>query len=128
MASLNLGFLIHIIIEVPAFINFFFAPSRQLGTLTPHAHPVIRQYAVLLLSTVLVAISFVRHPQDDMSSKVAAAFAIYHIAPAVRSWVRLVKQARSGEPVLLTEAFLYLVVHVICCAALLHHASNAIYT
>jgi len=125
--SCHLGFLIHIVIELPASLSFCLFPSRQLGTYTPHAHPVIRQYAALLFASVLVAMVFLRRPMDDMSGKVAGALAIYHVAPSLRSLGRLKRQARLRELTILSEASLYLLVHVVCCAALLHHTWNALY-
>ncbi|KEF59547.1 uncharacterized protein A1O9_04391 [Exophiala aquamarina CBS 119918] len=117
----NIGFLTHIIIESPAAFNFFVFPSKQLGTHTPHAHAVIRQYAVLILTSNLVALSFVCRPMDELSGKIAGALALYHIAPSVRSIIRLKRQAREGRTLMPSEAFLYLVVHAICGAALLLH-------
>lgn len=119
--ALQLGFILHIVIEIPASLNFFFFPSGQLGRETPHAHAVIRQYAVLLLSSILVAMAFVVRPMDETSGRVAAALAIYHIAPSIRSMFRLTRQAQLQQPLIRSEAFLYLIVHAICCAALLHH-------
>lgn len=125
MVPYPFGFLIHILIEVPACLNFFVFPSGQLGTTTPHAHAVIRQYAVLLFASVLVAVIFVCRPMDATSGKVAGALAIYHIAPSVRAASGLTRQSQLGKPILLSEAFLYLVVHGICCASLLYHLSTA---
>ncbi len=127
MASFQLGFLIHIVIEIPACLAFYFFPSRQLGSYTPHAHSVIRQYAALLFASVVVATVFVQHAVDSTSGKVAGALAFYHIAPSLRSIERLKRQARLGGPILLSEAFLYLVIHVVCCAALSHDAWSSLY-
>ena len=124
----NVGFLIHILIEIPACYNFFVHPSRQLGINTPHAHPVIRQYATLLLTSILVALIFVRQEKNDTSGKAAAALAVYHIAPSLRSIDRLIKQARHGQALIPSEAFLYLVVHTICGAALILHFWEAVYS
>jgi hypothetical protein len=123
----HLGFLLHVVFEIPACLTFYLFPSRQLGTYTPHAHAVIRQYAALLLASVLVAMTFLRRPVDETSGQVAGALAVYHIAPSLRSVGRLRSQVRQGEPTILSEACLYLVVHVTCCAALLHHARTALY-
>jgi hypothetical protein len=125
--SCHWGFLIHIAIEIPACLSFYLFPSRQLGTYTPYAHPVIRQYAVLLFATVLVAMVFLRHPIDETSGKVAGALAVYHIAPSLRSIERLTRQSRTRQLTFLSEAALYLLVHVLCCATLLHHAWRALY-
>lgn len=121
LSDYNIGFLLHIIIEIPASFNFFVFPSRQLGTNTPHAHAVIRQYAVLILTSNLVALAFLWRPMDELSGKIAGSLAIYHIAPSIRSISRLTRQARQGRPLIPSEAFLYLVVHTICGAALLLH-------
>lgn len=127
MMLYNLGFLIHIIIEIPASINFFCFPSRQLGIHTPQAHAVIRQYAVLLLVSVLLATVFVARPLDNTAGKVAGALALYHIAPFVRSVVRLHRQTQARAPIIYSEAFLYVFVHSVCFAALLHHCWTALY-
>lgn len=118
----NLCFLIHIFIEIPACINFFFFPSKQIGTHTPQAHALIRQYAVLLLSSVMLAAIFVARKPDDLSSKIAATLAIYHVAPSVRSVARLYRQAQARAAIFRSEAFLYLILHSICFAALLQHS------
>lgn len=127
LLSCQLGFLIHIVIEIPASFNFYMFPSRQLGTYTPTAHPVIRQYAALLFASVLVAMVFVRQPVTDTSGKVAGALAIYHVAPSIRSVQRLTRQAQRGERLILSEAFLYLLVHMACCIALLYDARPALF-
>jgi hypothetical protein len=116
--GLNTGFLLHIIFECPACFNFFVYPSKQLGIHTPHAHAIVRQYAVLLLTSILVAWAFVQRPMDILSGRVAIALAVYHIAPAMRSMGRLRTRVGLGQPLIPSEAFLYLVVHVICFAAL----------
>jgi len=123
----NLGFLIHIIIEIPASMNFFCFPSKQFGVHTPQAHAVIRQYAVLLLVSVILAMVFVDRPLDDTAGKVAGALALYHIAPCVRSVARLRRQTQARGPIIFSEAFLYLFVHSICFAALIHHYWTALY-
>jgi len=121
MACYNAGFLLHALIEVPACLNFFLFPSGQLGTPTPQAHAVVRQYAVLILSSILVAMSFVRRPRDEVSARVAGALAVYHLAPSIRSASRLRRQAQSGERLVPSEAFVYLMAHVICGSLLSHH-------
>lgn len=115
----NMAFMLHIIIEVPAAINFMFQPSKQLAIYTPHAHAVIRQYAVLLASSILISVIFVSRPADDLTRNVAGSLALYHIGPFLRSWSRLRSQAQQSLPLLLSEAALYLVCHLLCGAALL---------
>lgn len=115
----SMAFVLHIVIEVPAAINFMFQPSKQLAVYTPHAHAVIRQYAVLLLSSILIAALFAPRPVDDLGRGVAGSLAIYHVGPFLRSWGRLRSQAKQSLPVLISEAALYLVCHLLCGTALL---------
>lgn len=122
----NLGFLLHIVFEIPACLQFFILPSRQLGVSTPHAHALIRQYAVLLLSSVLIACVFVTRPPSEVSAQCAGALVVYHVAPAFRSVARLRRQARSKQPVFISEAFLYLIVHSVCGVFLFDHFWTAI--
>lgn len=110
----NLAFVFHALIEIPAAINFMFVPSKQLGKYTPHAHAIIRQYALLLLVSVLISLTFATRPTDDLSRMVAGSLAMYHIGPALRSVGRLRQQAAQAKPLLLSEAALYLVVHIAC--------------
>jgi hypothetical protein len=113
-----LGFLLHILIEVPASINFFVFPSRQLGTYSPQAHAVIRQYALLLLTSVLISVEFLIRPVDELSGQVAGALAIYHVGPSARSIGRLWTRILHGRPFLVSEAALYLLLHTVTGAAL----------
>jgi len=121
MLDYSLPFLIHAIIETPASFNFFLSPSDQLGIHTPHAHAIIRQYACLLLASVLVSLAFVQRPPDVLSGQVAGAMALYHIAASTRAGSRLQQQMSQGKPILLSEAFLHLAVHSICVASFFHH-------
>ncbi len=114
----NLCFLLHIIIEIPAFLNFFVFPSGQLGTATPHAHAVIRQYALLILSSVLVSFAFLRRPADCLSGQVAGALAVYHFGPSVRSLNRLSRRMQLKKPLIPSEAAFYLLLHSLCGASL----------
>ncbi|KIV89744.1 hypothetical protein PV10_07124 [Exophiala mesophila] len=122
----NLGFLLHIIFELPACIQFFMLPSRQLGIYTPHAHALMRQYAVLLFSSVLIAGIFVTRPPSEVSAQCAGALATYHVAPALRSIARLQRQIQSKQAVLISEAMLFLVVHSVCGVFLFDHIWTAI--
>ncbi len=106
-------FLIHAILEIPASLNFFLRPSGQLRIYSPHAHAVIRQYAVLLLSSVLVAAIFASRDQDELSGQVAGALAVYHLAPMVRAVGRLRGKQGKWQPLL------FLALHGVCFAGLL---------
>ncbi|KAG4438870.1 hypothetical protein IFR05_005659 [Cadophora sp. M221] len=89
MAILNPAFLIHALLELPASLNFFFRPNEQLSSPAPQAHALIRQYAILLLSSNIIALIFAFRHVDETSRKVAGALAIYHAAPSMRALGRL---------------------------------------
>ncbi|KAI4280105.1 MAG: hypothetical protein L6R35_005975 [Caloplaca aegaea] len=71
-------FLLHMIVELPASIAFFLNPSMTLSQSQPHAHAVIRQYALLLMSSNIIAYNFIFRSPDETSASVAAALAVYH--------------------------------------------------
>ena len=86
-------FLLHVLIEVPACINFFFRPSATLPIPHPLASAIIRQYALLLMTSNIIAILFIPRPADVLSGQVAGALALYHFGPLVRAISRI----RDGE-------------------------------
>lgn len=118
MEAINLAFLLHVIVEIPAFLNFLLFPSGQLSTSTPHAHPVVRQYALLILTSVLIASAFVTRVNDELSGQIAGSLALYHIGPSIRAISRLHRRSQLGKPLLFSEPSLHLFVHSICCAGL----------
>lgn len=95
----TLPFCLHILIELPASINFFLFPSAQVSTsastppVSAPAGALIRQYAVLLLSSNLIALIFALQPINSTSRQVAGALAVYHLAPVIRAGSRI----RAGE-------------------------------
>lgn len=119
------AFMLHTLVEVVAATNFMLTPSKQLDHYTPGAHPVIRQYALLLLSSAATSFIFARQPLSTSSRQVAAALALYHLGPMLRSVSRLVRQVNQSRAVLVSEAMLFLVVHMCCLVSLLavcrHH-------
>ncbi|RFU24713.1 hypothetical protein B7463_g11623, partial [Scytalidium lignicola] len=59
-------------------------------------HFLIRQYAILLLSSVLIALIFALRPVVDGTSRnVAGALAIYHLAPLSRAVWRVAGSGRE---------------------------------
>ena len=125
MSPRSLGsvpFILHIVIELPAAISFAFRPSATLSIPQPHAQAVIRQYALLLLSTIIVAAAFI--PQNRKGDRpkmqeqgVASALALYHLGPLIRAAHR----SRGGEGTgryLLGQPWLHVLVHVLCCILL----------
>lgn len=92
----RLPFYIHMLIETPASLNFFFNPSEQLLSPAPQAHAIIKQYAILLLVSNLIALIFATRQLDRTSRNVAGALAVYHLAPLVRA-VGRVGDGRYGK-------------------------------
>lgn len=105
-------FLAHAILETPASLNFFLNPSGQLRTHLPQAHAVIRQYAVLLFSSILIALAFAFRDPDELSGQVAGALAVYHLAPMLRATGRLMTRQALWQPLLFLSA------HAVCLAGL----------
>lgn len=129
MSSVSLAsvpFIFHIVIELPAAISFAFSfaffPSATFPVPQPHAQAAIRQYALLLLSTVIIAAMFV--PQDRKGDGprmqergVASALALYHVGPLIRAAHRSRRGEGTGRP-LLGQPWLHMLVHVLCCLSL----------
>jgi len=114
----TLPFWIHLLIELPASVNFFLNPSEQLSSPAPQAHAIIKQYALLLFVSTLIALIFAFRPVDRTSRSVAAALSIYHLAPLVRAGSRIVEGSGDygkglGGPIV------HLIVHLVCFGALL---------
>lgn len=115
----QIAFMLHTLVEVVAALNFMFFPSKQLGRHSPEAHPIIRQYSLLLLSSAATSFIFARQPWTTSSQHVAAALALYHIGPILRSISRLIRQLKQSRAVWASEAMLFLIVHMCCLASLL---------
>ena len=114
----NFPFWLHILIETPASLNFFFNPSQQLSSPAPQAHPIIKQYAVLLLVSNLIALIFALHSLDHTSKNVALALSVYHLAPFVRATSRILAgDYQYGKG--LGGPWVHLIVHGACFAALI---------
>ena len=118
-------FVLHALVEIPAGLNFLLNPDGQLGRKTEHARAIIRQYALLLISSSLIALIFAfRTPGgDNLSGQIAGALAIYHIGPLARASSRiLVPQAQASEssgPA--WEPWSHLTAHTICLLTLAQH-------
>ncbi len=114
------GFALHILVEIPASFGFFFRPSATLTTPQPDAHGIIRQYALLLTSTNLIAGIFLFQSPTPLSCQVAAALALYHVGPFTRaiSRIRVVKEGTG----IFINPWVPLVAHAICTTALFGEA------
>jgi hypothetical protein len=113
----TLPFWAHIITEFPASINFFLRPSEQLSSPAPQAHDIIRQYAVLLFVSYLIALIFSLRPVDETSRHVSGALALYHVAPLVRAARRTISNV-EGYGAGLGGSVVHLVLHAVCLASL----------
>ena len=114
---MNIPFLLHILVEVPASFNFFLRPSATLTVQQPHAHAVIRQYALLLMTSDLIALIFIFRPLDAVSNQIAGALGLYHLGPIVRAAWRIWDGERRGEREL-GGPWVHVVVHGTCVVAL----------
>ena len=115
-------FILHIVVELPAATSFALFPSATLAIPQPHAQAVIRQYSLLLISTVIIAAIFV--PQDRKGDRatmqersVASALGLYHLGPLVRAAHRSRTREGSGRLVL-DQPWLHVLMHVLCCLSL----------
>ncbi|KAL8796335.1 MAG: hypothetical protein Q9195_001242 [Heterodermia aff. obscurata] len=89
MMPFSIPFFLHIIGEFGAATGFFLRPSQTLNRPQPDAHAVIRQYALLLTSTNLIAAIFLFQSQPTpVSTKVAGALALYHLGPLTRAGLK----------------------------------------
>ncbi len=120
MASVaTFSFVLHVFVELPACLNFLLAPDDQLPLSAPQAHAVIRQYAVLLFSSVLISVMFALRDQDIMTGKVAGALALYHIAPCIRAWSRIRGEVPKAQPrSFIKDPVLHLFLHSLCLGSL----------
>lgn len=91
------AFLLHIIVETPAAINFLISPSSTLQQPQPFSHAVIRQYGSLLLVTNLILAIVRSHCPEDVQRCVSGALALYHIGPLWRSVVRIRDREESSS-------------------------------
>ena len=116
----QLPWIFHIFVELPATIAFAIYPSATLTVLQPHAHIIIRQYALLLLSSNVIAALFVVRDgdQDFIERGVAGALSLYHLGPAGRA---IHRGSRNGVQYRLTweHPWLHAMAHLTCWIALL---------
>ncbi len=110
------AFLLHLIIETAASINFLLRPSATLSAPQPHSHAVIRQYALLLISSNIIAAVMLNREIDATSGKIAGALGVYHIGPIVRAVSRILQKS-SGSG--LNEPWLHAFAHILCGTCLL---------
>ena len=110
------AFLLHLVIETAASANFMLRPSATLVAPQPYSHAVIRQYALLLISSNIIAAVMLNREADTTSGKIAGALGVYHLGPFVRAVSRIVKKS-SGSG--LNEPWLHAFAHGLCGACLL---------
>ena len=125
MPYVNLPFLVHILGEFGASYGFWFRPSATLSRPQPHAHPVIRQYALLLISTNLIAGIFLFQDQPSkISCQVAGALAFYHLGPLTRAALKVGDGRRKGLREGMGGTWMHLGFHSIATAGLIWEATK----
>ena len=104
--------------ELPGSLGFFFSPSATLQIPQPYAHALIRQYALLLATTIGIAAIFLFQPATRTSRYIAGSFAFYHLGPIARAMNRLWigKQGDAGKG--MANPWIHLIVHFICAVVL----------
>lgn len=113
---MQFALILHLVIETTAAINFFLRPSATLSIPQPYSHGVIRQYALLLLTTnIIVALVLNRAIHDALSGQIAAAVALYHVGPFIRAVSRICR-GKNGD--VLGGAWLHAFSHLLCAACL----------
>ena len=127
MPYVNLPFFIHILGEFGASCGFWFRPSATLDRPQPDAHPIIRQYALLLVSTNLIAGIFLFQDQPSkISCQVAGALAFYHLGPLTRAALKV----RDGQQIGFREGmggtWIHLAFHSIATAGLIWEATKSL--
>ena len=116
MASLaTLALTLHLIIEVPASINFLLKPTATLPPSQTHGHGLIRQYGLLLLSINIIIGVLLSRSVDLLTQQVAGALALYHVGPVIRAVSRIQHQDLGGA---LGGPWLHAFLHVICAVSL----------
>ena len=129
MSEVNIAspFVLHMILECPAVIAFGLFPSATLRSEQPEAHPVIRQYALLLFTSILIAACFASQPFDTqagnihvqrLEQQVAGALALYHIGPMMRAASKITDKEISKTRGFRMMPFLHLLSHGVCGMAL----------
>ena len=121
----SIPFLMHILGELGASYGFFVHPSSTLLEPQPFAHPVIRQYALLLISTNLIAAIFLFQDQpSSISCRVAGALALYHLGPLTRAALKMRCGEKMGVRERLGGAWVHGVFHSVTFVALLWEAAR----
>ena len=116
MSLMQFAFTTHVLIETPAAINFMLRPSSTLYTTQEHSHGVIRQYALLLTVTVIVAaLVLSRAVHDLFAAQVAGALALHHLGPMMRAASKIRQDRIRG---VLGGPWVHLVAHALCAVAL----------
>ena len=111
LATIHVAFVLHLIIETAASVNFLLRPSATLSVPQPYSHGVIRQYGLLLLSINIIVAVLLYYPIDSASRLIALALAFYHVGPTVRAVSRI--QQREVDRGIFENPWLHVVLHVV---------------
>ena len=113
---LTVSLALHILVETAAALNFLLRPSATLAAPQPHSHGVIRQYALLLLSTNIIAAAVLCYAEHNaLAKQIAGALALYHTGPLARAVARI-RRGEQGHA--MGGAWLHSVIHVMCLISL----------
>jgi hypothetical protein len=115
----HLALLVHFLIELPASVLFFLRPSQTLSQPQPHAHGVIRQYALLLVASELVVMPLLLQPVSGHSRSVAGALAVYHLGPTARFLSRWRRARLEGESSMAAGAATIAVAHAVAASMMI---------
>ena len=110
--------MLHALVELPAALNFFCFPDDQLSSTAPQAHAVIRQYALLLLCSALVACTIASQEPGTTTGYVAGILAVYHVAPLLRAWSRIRNPEVPERRPWLKDPRVHFFVHFLCLSSL----------
>lgn len=125
IANASWPFILHFLVEFPAILAFGLFPSATLRYCQPHAHAVIRQYALLLLSMNIIVASFILlYPDANpigkeglLERRIAGSLALYHLGPSVRAICRIRSRDLSRKA-FRRQPWLHAAAHIGCFAAL----------
>lgn len=119
MPHFNTPYSLHIFGEFGASYGFFVSPSSTLAQPQPYAHAVLRNYALLLTSTNLIAANFLfQERPSSLSCRTAGALALYHLGPLMRAALKIRNGERMGTWKGMGGAWVHVIFHSVTLAAL----------
>ncbi|MCJ1274191.1 hypothetical protein MMC21_001986 [Puttea exsequens] len=108
-----IAILLHIVLETIAGFSFIRQPSSTLTAEQPHAHPLIRQYGLLLLLTNAIFILLFTSPTPldlVLQQRVSGLLSFYHVGAFSRATASIAKGETGGA---LGGPWVHAAVHVV---------------